>query len=305
MQNSIYINFLELQDEIKTQFQGGIDGLEILFNKHLNKLKANNFKLSHTNFEDFCLGKDIEILGVSNKSFQENTGKFKIITIRDFYETTFLFEYNSTPFDVFNDPNNILQETLNKIKKIILSEQFDKEQKTLFLNELIFHINQQITISENNNKFDNKILQDKLIYFSNGFKATIGFINNLYHKSFNLTENTNSSFAIIKKDKIKDWEYVFPEILNGNIQVNKINQYNFEYFYLDKKFKNPTELGNHLAKVLNKKENSIRPIVTSTINGGAQKDIFTKMNLTKINSLIKRFDNNMCLFFQERYDKLI
>lgn len=305
MQNSIYINFLELQDEIKTQFQGGIDGLEILFDKYLNKLKANNFKLSHTNFEDFYSGKDIEVLGFHDKSFQENNGKVKNISIRDFYETNFLFEYEPTSFDVFNNPNNLLQETLNKIKKIVLSEQFDKEQKTLFLNELIIHINQQITISENDNKFNNNILHDKLKYLSNGYKATIDFINNLYNKSFNLTENTNLSSTIIKKDKISDWHLVFPEILNGNIQVEKINNYKTKFIYLSKEFKNPTGLGNYLAKVLNKNESSIRTIITSTINGGAQKDIFTKENLDKINSFISKYDNNMCPYFQERYNKLI
>ena len=51
------------------------------------------------------------------------------------------------------------------------------------------------------------------------------------------------------------WYLIFNDILNGNIVVTE-NEKIFNY--KETTFKNPTQLGNHLAKIYGKNESTIR-----------------------------------------------
>jgi hypothetical protein len=56
-----------------------------------------------------------------------------------------------------------------------------------------------------------------------------------------------------KITKTPDWHFVFIEIIKGNIRIEKVDNYTSKHFYNENEFKNATKLGNHIAKLLNKK----------------------------------------------------
>ncbi|MFK7031604.1 hypothetical protein [Flavobacterium oreochromis] len=116
---------------------------------------------------------------------------------------------------------------------------------------------------------------------------------------------STSSLITNNKNNNSDWHLVFIEILRGNLIVKKLDKHSVSYHFKNKEFSTPSALGKEIAVILGKKENTIRPIVTSTINTGAQKDIFIKKKIVDIERLIKEYGNNMCEYFQKRYDDLV
>lgn len=314
-----HLQFLEFQENINQNIKGGFNGLEVLFNKHISKLKSNKFILSHSNFIDFYNGKHIEILGIENYNTIKNNGKNETLEFDIFFETYCQFYNAPTPFDAFSSPYNILQESLNKIKKIFNNEIFIENEKISLLKEFLIYVAIEIKKSNECKEIDNIKLYPKLIYLKEGFITIYNevwnvyghFLNNFEKCNFDLLNNTwfdlknsNSRSTSIKTNKKPDWQFVFIEITKGNIQIEKINNFDTEYSYKEQKFENPSSLGNHIAKQLNKKEDSIRPIITSSINGG-DKDIFSKKKLKVIKELIEENGDLMCPFFKDKLSKLI
>lgn len=106
--------------------------------------------------------------------------------------------------------------------------------------------------------------------------------------------------------KRPNWELVFLEILKGNIIIEKnaTSRGSFIYKYEEEEFNTPTKLGDKIAEVLKLKKDTIRPILTDTINESGTKQIFTKGHKIAINTILKEVDNKMCVFFQEKFIKL-
>jgi hypothetical protein len=115
----------------------------------------------------------------------------------------------------------------------------------------------------------------------------------------------NESKSVVENSNLRGWHYVFIAIIKGEINIVKKDNYSYKYFYENKEFESPSEIGNKIAEKLSRKENSIRPILTDSINGGKSKNIFIKDNLKKMNELIEIHGNEMCDFFKEKFEKLI
>jgi hypothetical protein len=115
--------------------------------------------------------------------------------------------------------------------------------------------------------------------------------------------NNETVFNSKRKRKKPNWEYVFELILNGEIIVIK-EQYKLKYFYKEKPFITPTDLGNHISTIIPIQSN-LRNIVTDSINEGNTKNIFVEGKLTKIKEYISNNENKMCAFFQKKYDDLL
>ncbi|GEC78975.1 hypothetical protein [Flavobacterium aquatile] len=123
----------------------------------------------------------------------------------------------------------------------------------------------------------------------------------LYDKSFLVLEKNEKPK---KEAKLADWHCVFIEIILGKINIERVNVYSTTYIYNNIEFDNPTDIGKEIARNYKKKEDSLRPILTDSINGGLSKNIFVKKNLKKMNELIDVYGNNMCDYFKDIFDKL-
>jgi len=175
-----YLKLLESQETINQNIKGGFEGLEILFNKHISKLKSNNFILSHSDFNNFYHGTSIEILGINNYPSEKNNEKIKSREFEDFFETHYQFYNNPTPFDVFNDPCNILQESLNEIKKIIINSTFGENEKITLLKEFLKYIENEVAKSNDCKEIENPKLYPKLIYLKEGYVKIYNEVLNVY-----------------------------------------------------------------------------------------------------------------------------
>lgn len=125
----------------------------------------------------------------------------------------------------------------------------------------------------------------------------------LYDKSFLVLAKNEKSTRKTKQPPY--WHYVFIEIILGNVNIVKKDMYSLEYYYNEVQYDNPTQIGDEIAKKLNKSADSLRPIFTDSFNGGKSKNIFIKRNLKKMNQLIDNNGNKMCDFFKDKYNKLI
>lgn len=305
----------EIIESVLALIYGGYDGLEILFIKKMNKFNKNKNTLNHNNFEDFCNGTDIEILHIYDKEFIKN--EFNFFTFSTFFEENFLFDYIPTAYDSFNDVRNILHDVLSKINKFCFENDFSENQKSIIINKIVLQISIEINKSDRCAKDENKILFDKLIYISNGYKSIYNKIYEMFGQYINTKQNNflNSNFTDDeinslnnqKEIKVSNWELIFIEIITKNIDVVEINNNVYDYFYVGKNYDNASDLGNHVASVLKKKKDTIRPIVTNSINGYGIKNIFIedRKKIKKMEKYIEKYGNSMSLHFQEKYNTIL
>lgn len=188
----------------------------------------------------------------------------------------------------------------------------------------LFNIYKQINQSETKNKeiqniyvqsyFNTyKTLENKYKPFvKEAFKEQFEFWVAQKNYSYNETvwQNSRNKFEIKKarnykkETKSAGWHSVFIEIILGKINIVKKDNYSYKYFYENIEFKSPTEIGKKIAEKHRQKEDTIRPILTDSINGGKSKNIFIKNNLKKMNELIDLHGNKMCNYFKDKLEEL-
>lgn len=295
------------QFEVNKYIKGGYEGLKKLFESIVD---VQNLSCSpvfdEINFDDFINGKQIRLLGWTDKknaickiNFNDNYN----YRFSNFYEQNFNFKFTNFALDFITE-GFILQGTINLIEQFKNEEGINENDFIEFLKNVLMLLDAEIIKSENGKEIDNPKLLDKLIYIQNGYIETYNKVFNLYsHYIPNyIKENVNTQQ---KKPKVSDWHLVFIEIIKGNVLIKKESIYLINYSYCGKEVKSPSDLGKEIALQLNKKENSIRPIITDSLNGGASKNIFKKTNHKKMKELIEIHGDNMCDYFKEKYMKLI
>ncbi len=203
----------------------------------------------------------------------------------------------------FIEFNNTLQTAVYKLKiSIYCAEESNKLHGKVLLKSL-------------------KILRDRIdSEFRHNHSSVIDWHKpNTFEKHFLNSPRNKSNFndesfldlinpkRLDKSSKVKKtaiWHYIFIEIIKGNIIINKIDNFNTEFFYKQKKLRNVSDLGTYLAEILNIKKASCRPIVSASYNGGT-KEFFLNNNLKVMYELINEHGNQMCAFYSDKFNKLI
>lgn len=298
----------EIVESVLYKIYGGFDGLEDLLIKFNDKYNPAKWKFSHTDFEDFYNGKNIELSFFENEIYVK--AENHTIVFNDFYEENFLFNYEPTAYDSFNDKRNILHNVLSIINKFCFEDEFSENQKSIIINNIVSRISHEIDKSEKCTKKENEILFDKLIYISNGYKATYDKIYELFGTYINIEKKEFTNLEAIKNfskkatKKSPNWHLVFNDILNGKIVL--IGEYNPQCFYENIPFDNPTQLGDYLDKLYNKEKSRLRSILTETMaNSNTSKNIFHKNKKKKLKEMIdKSTVNEICDYFKNKYNML-
>lgn len=231
-----------------------------------------------------------------------------------------MFNYEPTAYDSFNDKQNVLHNVLSIISKLCFDDEFSENQKATLIESIVLKISLEIDKSEMCTKDENEILFDKLIYISNGYKATYNKIYELFGKYINVekkifqdskiinqnkeNKSVNSPEITVSKKIIPNWHLVFNDILNGKIVL--IGEYNPQCFYENIPFDNPTQLGDYLDKLYNKEKSRLRSILTETMaNSNTSKNIFHKNKKKKLKEMIdKSTVNEICDYFKNKYNML-
>ena len=122
-----------------------------------------------------------------------------------------------------------------------------------------------------------------------------------FKKSKGLAVLGNSS----KKSKVSNWKNVAEFIFNGEIIVNKIPK-GYELYFNETKYDSPTALGYAIALVLNEKKDTIRPIITDSINdSGGGKNIFVKRNVKYLKAKLDKDSSKISAFFKTKIEVLV
>jgi hypothetical protein len=255
----------------------------------------------------------------SNSIFevQRDALPFFDFILEDFHENNIFFKYI-----YFSSDSDLLKK--QKISKLVASLEKTLEHYFDFHSVSIYW----------NCEIDKDYDFIKKTSIENGFclsytyycicKILINYYDYLYQEFYIFIDNKNS-FKIKYSNKIKEirkevnkigeisksikktrnWHLVFNEILNGKIKIiDKLN--NQQYFYDNQEFKNPTQLGEFLAKKLGKNETTIRLILTQSLGfvNKQEKNIFCAKNKIELKELMQNNENNMCEFFKRKLDEL-
>lgn len=224
---------------------------------------------------------------------------FTIDEIKDFFlnQTEYKFkEVKRTELDLdFSQFRSYFEKQLLDLKNTIFLTQNSENQKTNIICKSLSILRDRID-GEYRHKFSdlinwhkpdplNKILYNNI---KNGFNPPNWAID-------------NPKKQLVKKTPL--WYLIFNDILNGNIVVTE-NEKIFNY--KETTFKNPTQLGNHLAKIYGKNESTIRLYFTESlwkVNSG-DKNIFLDSKKLEIESLLKNKENKMCPYFKNKLEIL-
>ena len=80
----------------------------------------------------------------------------------------------------------------------------------------------------------------------------------------------------------------------------------YEFYFDGIKFDNATALGNEVALFLNKKKDTIRPIITDSIyDSGGVKNIFVKKNVQYLKVMLENDASKICTFFKSKIEALV